>query len=194
MAHLTQSTSGNHSGRWLVSYIPFVLAMVVSFDSSVQVAQAFTSVSTRAHSSRQSSGKFREGLVRTGYDSSTTYAIRSIETESRRSVSTELMASAKFKNFDEMLSTFEEPILVDFHATWCGPCRIIHKELELVKDKLGGEMKFFKVDTEKFPSIGSRFGIQGLPTVMLFKGGQPIHSIVGVATAEEIMRQMHEYL
>jgi len=102
---------------------------------------------------------------------------------------------SKFKNFDEMLKTLgDQPILIDFHASWCGPCRIVQKELEHVRDKIGDKLHVFNIDTERFPSLGTRFQIAALPTLLLFKDGEVIHRIVGVETADEIMRQVGDFI
>jgi len=107
---------------------------------------------------------------------------------------TSLYASTRFKNFDEMLCTYEEPLLVNFHAKWCGPCQSLQKELGTVREELGEKLRVFKVDTEKFPSLGSKYNIEGLPTVLLFIGGEPVHRIVGLETADEILRQVKEFM
>jgi len=101
----------------------------------------------------------------------------------------------KFKNFDEMLSTFQDaPVLIDFHATYCGPCKLVQKELLRVRDILQGKIHVFTIDTERFPSLGTRFQVAALPTLLLFKDGEVVHRIVGVESADNIVNQLSDYL
>ena len=107
---------------------------------------------------------------------------------------TQLYAKAKFKNFEEMLTAFEEPILVDFYATWCGPCQLMSKELSAVGSELTGKVKVAKVDTDKYPNLGEKYEIEGLPTCILFKGGKPVHKIVGMLPADQIKESIAPYI
>jgi len=121
-------------------------------------------------------------------------AVVSQHTRERAGFSTALSA-VRFKNFDEMLSAyFDRLVLVDFHARWCGPCRLQQKELEIVRDDFGGIIKVFNVDMEKFPKLGSRFDVEGLPTLLLFKEGKEVYRRVGVVPAEELIREVKAYL
>mmetsp|Transcript_8542 Transcript_8542/g.12634 ORF Transcript_8542/g.12634 Transcript_8542/m.12634 type:complete len:178 (-) Transcript_8542:303-836(-) len=107
-----------------------------------------------------------------------------------------LAVNKKYRNFDEMLSKYgEQPVLVDFHAKWCGPCRLMEKELSEASNHLGEEnLQVFRIDTEKFPSLGSRFGIDALPTTILFKDGKPVHRFVGVIAAAKIIEQIGVFM
>jgi thioredoxin len=102
----------------------------------------------------------------------------------------------KFQNFDQMLQAMgDQPILIDFQASWCGPCKIVQQELEHVRHKIGADrLHVFNVDTDRFPSLGLRFQIAALPTILLFKDGEVIHRITGVESADEIMEQVSAYL
>jgi thioredoxin len=101
----------------------------------------------------------------------------------------------KFQNFDQMLQAMgDQPILIDFQASWCGPCKIVQQELEHVRHKIGDRLHVFNVDTDRFPSLGLRFQIAALPTILLFKDGEVIHRITGVESADEIMEQVSTYL
>ncbi|MEL6776920.1 MAG: thioredoxin [Cyanobacteria bacterium J06597_16] len=92
----------------------------------------------------------------------------------------------EFSSFDEMISGSDEPILVDFYADWCGPCQMMSKILGQVGTELKGEVKIVKIDTEKYPEIASKHSIHALPTLVLFKQGQPVDRIEGVLTADQL--------
>ena len=92
----------------------------------------------------------------------------------------------QFTSFDDMISGSDEPILVDFYADWCGPCQMMAKILGDVGSELKGEAKIVKIDTEKYPEIASKYSIHALPTLVLFKDGQPIDRIEGVLTADQL--------
>ena len=78
----------------------------------------------------------------------------------------------QFKNFDDMLSRIEVPVLVDFYAQWCGPCVMMQPVLETLASRLGDEARVAKVDTDKSPRLGSRYQIEALPTLVLFHKGE----------------------
>jgi len=101
----------------------------------------------------------------------------------------------KFRNFDEMLSQVEQPVLVNFSTSWCGPCKLMEKELHKTSEVLGADnVQVTRVNTEKFPSLSSRFGIDALPTTILFQEGKPVHKFVGVVTAAELVEQLRFFL
>lgn len=77
----------------------------------------------------------------------------------------------QFKNFDDMLTRIEVPVLVDFYAQWCGPCVMMQPVLETLASRLGDEARVAKVDTDKSPRLGSRYQIEALPTLVLFHKG-----------------------
>ncbi|GMH76225.1 hypothetical protein TrLO_g4034 [Triparma laevis f. longispina] len=110
------------------------------------------------------------------------------------SLSAALYAKAKFKNFEEMLEKFEEPLLVDFYATWCGPCQLMSKELIQVGDSMVGKVKVAKVDTDKYPNLGAKYEVDGLPTCILFKGGKPVHKMIGLLPADQIKQEIAPFL
>uniref|UniRef100_A0A7R9W0I0 Thioredoxin domain-containing protein n=1 Tax=Pseudictyota dubia TaxID=2749911 RepID=A0A7R9W0I0_9STRA len=102
---------------------------------------------------------------------------------------------AVFKTFDEMLSKYRNrAVLVTWNAKNCGGCKLMKKELKIVRETLGERVLIFNLDSERFPSLGARFDIAGLPTAVLFKGGEPVHRIEGVETSNEIIRQVQEFL
>jgi len=87
---------------------------------------------------------------------------------------------------DEELVQSKDPILVDFWAPWCGPCRAMSPTVEAVARKLSGDAKVYKVNVDDNPSVSPRFGIRGIPTLILFKDGREANRLVGLSSAEQI--------
>ncbi len=97
---------------------------------------------------------------------------------------------ATTNKFDEMISSSAVPVLVDFYADWCGPCRMMAPVLQDLKSAWGEKIKIVKVDTETQPHIASRYQISGIPTLILFKDGKPVHRTSG---AMQLSRLQSEY-
>ena len=105
------------------------------------------------------------------------------------------MATKKqFNNFDELLSGSDLPLLVDFYATWCGPCRMIAPILDEVQAAMKAKLQVVKVDTDKYPHLASKYKIEALPTLVLFKQGKPVDRIEGVLPIEKIMARLNPFL
>jgi protein disulfide-isomerase len=105
------------------------------------------------------------------------------------------MATKKeFASFEEMLAGSELPVLVDFYATWCGPCQMMAKILVQVNSQLKDQMQIVKIDTDRYPEIASQHQIQALPTLVLFKQGQPVDRIEGVLTAEDLVPRLRSHI
>jgi thioredoxin len=105
------------------------------------------------------------------------------------------MATKKqFNSFEEMLTSSDVPVLVDFYADWCGPCKLMSPILEQVNTQLQGKIRVAKIDTEKYPQLASQYGIEALPTLILFKQGQPINKIEGVMQAPDLTRRIEAML
>ena len=74
----------------------------------------------------------------------------------------------------------DSPVVVDFWAPWCGPCRMLAPTIEKLADQYGGKVKVGKLDTDQNPETPGGLGISSIPTVIIFKGGQPVERLVGV--------------
>ncbi|NEP48448.1 MAG: thioredoxin [Moorea sp. SIO3C2] len=94
----------------------------------------------------------------------------------------------QFKTFQELLSGSDVPVLVDFYATWCGPCQMMAPILEQVNAELKDRLQVVKIDTEKYPQLASQYHIEALPTLVLFKNGQPQQRIEGLRQAEDLIQ------
>ncbi|MBW4474256.1 MAG: thioredoxin [Stenomitos rutilans HA7619-LM2] len=96
----------------------------------------------------------------------------------------------QFDSFEELLSGSDLPVLVDFYATWCGPCQMMAGILEQVNAQMKHQVKVIKIDTDKYPQIATEHQIQALPTLVLFKQGQPVERIEGVVPAEKLIQRL----
>jgi thioredoxin 2 len=76
--------------------------------------------------------------------------------------------------FADVVSNSQVPVFVDFWATWCGPCRMVAPEVKKLAARVAGKAVVLKVDTERLPEVAGRFGIQSIPTFIVFKGGKPV--------------------
>ncbi len=94
-------------------------------------------------------------------------------------------------NFSALING-EKPVLIDFFATWCGPCKAQAPILEEVKRRVGDAASVIKIDVDKNPSVAARYQIQGVPTLMIFKKGNVVWRRSGVAQADELDRLIRE--
>ena len=83
--------------------------------------------------------------------------------------------------FDNDVLKADRPVLVDFYADWCGPCRMVAPILSELATDYGDRLDVIKVDVDDAPRLASQYGIRSIPTLMLFKGGEPVETVLGVA-------------
>jgi thioredoxin 1 len=88
--------------------------------------------------------------------------------------------------FEAQVINSPQPVLVDFYATWCGPCQALSPRVDKVAGEFAGKIKFVKVNVDKSPALAQRFGIDGIPSLLLFKGGKVADTIVGLQSEAEL--------
>lgn len=96
----------------------------------------------------------------------------------------------QFGSFAEMIGGADLPVLVDFYAAWCGPCQVMAGILEQVQAQMKDQIQVVKIDTEKYPSLASQYQIQALPTLVLFRQGQPVDRIEGVLQTQDLIQRL----
>lgn len=107
------------------------------------------------------------------------------------------MGSANVKSttdtsFEKDVLANGKPVLVDFWATWCAPCRALAPIIDEIADQYAGKLEVYKVDIDSNPETPARFGVRGIPTVILFKDGQVVDQVVGAvpkANLEELVKK-----
>lgn len=92
--------------------------------------------------------------------------------------------------FDELIAHSPVPVLVDFWAPWCGPCRMVGPELEKIASEQSGRVIIAKVNTDALPDVAGRFAIQAIPTMILFSGGRESKRLQGAMRAPAIVEQL----
>lgn len=95
-------------------------------------------------------------------------------------------------NWQEVVSS-SQPVLVDFWAGWCGPCRALAPTFEKLAEKYGNEVLFAKLDVDELPEITGQFGIQSIPTLLLFEGGEVVAQLVGLQPYEKLAGLLDRY-
>ena len=97
-------------------------------------------------------------------------------------------------SFQEDVLGADKPVLVDFWAEWCGPCRMIAPALEEISDELGERVTVVKLNIDDNPEAPARYGVRGIPTMILFKDGQPAATQVGAAPKTQIQTWLEQML
>jgi thioredoxin 1 len=97
-------------------------------------------------------------------------------------------------NFADEVIGSSEPVLVDFWAPWCAPCRLVGGLLEEIAPQYAGRMRILKLNVDENPQTAARFGIQSIPTMILFKNGKPVDQIVGAMPLQPLQARFERHL
>lgn len=97
-------------------------------------------------------------------------------------------------NFKAEVLEANQPVFVDFWAVWCGPCRMLAPVFEELSEEYGDRIKFVKVNVDEVTESVATYGIMSIPTLMLFKGGQPQETLVGVQPKDKLVELLESYL
>ena len=108
------------------------------------------------------------------------------------------MADATFTvsdaTFDEEIASSDEPVIVDFWAEWCGPCKMIAPVLDEIATEQAGKVRIAKLNVDDNPDIARRFDVMSIPTLIIFKGGEPQKRLVGAKGKGQLLEELAEYL
>ncbi|KAI3882752.1 hypothetical protein MKW92_003001 [Papaver armeniacum] len=157
-------------------------ATIPSINSTVS-----SSSSTKLSSSvlcfpQQQLGCFRTGNLR-------------FSSHPKRQILTRVEAKKQtFSSFDDLLANSKQPVLVDFYATWCGPCQYMVPILDQVSLELKEKIQLVKIDTEKYPKIADKYKIEALPTFIIFKDGKPCDRFEGALAADKLVERIETVL
>lgn len=96
--------------------------------------------------------------------------------------------------FDEEINASSEPVLVDFWAEWCGPCKMIAPILEEIAEEQAGKLKVAKLNVDEAPAIAQRFEVMSIPTMIVFRDGKPAKRLVGAKPKAALVKDLSEFL
>ena len=96
-------------------------------------------------------------------------------------------------SFNNIINS-ETPVLVDFHADWCGPCKMLAPILKQVKDEMGNALKIVKIDVDKNQPLANTYQVRGVPTMLLFKNGKQVWRQSGVLQKNDIVKVIQQHI
>ena len=106
----------------------------------------------------------------------------------------EYVTEASDSSFERDVLGAEQPVLVDFWAEWCAPCRMLAPTVDAVAEKYAGRARVVKVNVDFNPNVSQKYGIKGIPTLILFKGGKEEERVVGATSKEAISRLLDKHV
>jgi thioredoxin 1 len=105
-----------------------------------------------------------------------------------------MITNATAENFDDLVLNSERPVLVDFWAEWCGPCKIMAPILDEIGNNEASEFDVVKVDVDEFPELGNRYNVRSIPTLAIFSGGVVRDTVIGAQPKVKLLRKVDEAL
>jgi len=109
-------------------------------------------------------------------------------------MATENVQTFTDSNFDDTVLKSGGPVLVDFWAEWCGPCKRLGPTVDALADEYAGKVRVGKLNVDDNPNTASKFQIRGIPTILIFKGGQIVESVVGLAQKDDLKKAIDKHL
>ena len=97
-------------------------------------------------------------------------------------------------DFQEIVENSDIPVLVDFWAEWCGPCKMIAPTIDQLAEEYDGKVLFAKVDVDSNPNLSVRFHVRSIPMLLLFKDGQPVDQRIGALTKNQLQEFINQYI
>jgi len=98
------------------------------------------------------------------------------------------------KNFDDEVTKFDGPVMVDFYAVWCGPCKMLAPVVEELAKEYAGKVKICKLNVDEASETAAKFRVSSIPTIFFFKKGKPVNQAVGLQSKEELKKSLDALL
>ncbi len=107
---------------------------------------------------------------------------------------TDVVTQTTQANFSDAVLTSDRPVLVDFYADWCAPCHAIAPTVDALATELGDSLAVVKVDVDRNQQLAETYDVRGIPTLMLFKNGKPVETVVGATTRDRLLNAIQPHL
>ncbi|CAA7029103.1 unnamed protein product [Microthlaspi erraticum] len=170
---------------------------VFSLPSSISSISAAPSVSGRRISTVEFRGlKACRSLVSQSANRRYRFArgVRGIVCESQDTTAAVEVPNLSDSDWQTKVLESDVPVMVEFWAPWCGPCRMIHPIVDQLAKEFAGKFKFYKINTDESPNTANRYGIRSVPTVIVFKDGEKKDSIIGAVPRETLEKTIERFL